>query len=106
MGENMPFDFDQAKLRKGELADPAHHGSHDTTAPVRLRQPVADFRSMRFADLEAVEPAPTNQRPILFPDGPMDRTPLLLRRLFDNLQPFLKIGLGVRIRDTQGAVVN
>src|SRR5690349_17120096 len=97
MGENMGGDPDQAKLRKGELADSTHHGGHDTMAPEWLGQPVADFRSMRFANLKAVKPAAPNEQTIIFADGLMDRPPLLLSPLLDYFQPFLKIGIRVGV---------
>jgi hypothetical protein len=36
----------------------------------------------------------------------MNRSPLFLGRLFDNLQPFLKIDLRVRVGDAQRAVID
>src|SRR6516225_7657303 len=102
----MCHDLHQAKLGESQLAECTHHGCHDTTAPVRFRQPVTDFRSVRFAKLKVVESTAADQRTFLVPDGSLDGSALLLRRLFHNLQPFLKMRLRVREGNAQGVVVD
>src|SRR5581483_11622665 len=106
VGKDVGGDLHQAELLKGEVAQPPHHGSHDPSAPIRLRQPVADFRSMRLANLEAVEPAAADQESVLVPDRPIHWLALLLRGLLDNRQPLVKIGFRVGIRYAEGVVVD
>src|SRR5262249_48204955 len=82
----------------------SHHGGHGATTPIRLRKPVADFRSMGFPDLKAVEPAAADQESILVSDRPMHWLTLLLCGLFDYPQPRQVIGLGVWKRNAERVV--
>src|SRR5262249_36063124 len=82
-----------------------HNGSHDALVPKRLRQPVADFASVRLADLQAVETAPADQGIVGRANGPMNRTALLLGDLGDQGEPFVGSGVVVRGRNAKRAVV-
>lgn len=103
---DMSDDLDQSELLEGVRAYSLNDCGHNSSAPKRLGQPVANFGSVRFADLNASETARADQIVIGISNGPMNRPALLLSDLGDQCKPFVGSGSGVREWNTERSFVD
>src|SRR6516165_5236282 len=102
----MGRDLHQSELLEGVLARSPNNGGHDASAPIRLRQPVANLGPMGLADLEVVEAAAADQGVVGAANRKLNRTALLLGDLGDQGEPCVGSGVGVREGDAEGTVVD